>query len=114
MGMVQLDGMFMTQIIINILDQVFATPSMPYWQSLWLTDHGYKINATGYSGTGDAAVYYKYEKSTPDHYHDKYSPGRWYKMSDAGYCTYMDGEIAGKSYDLLHGFTIKMTGTFMP
>ena len=49
---------------------------------------------------------------TPDHYHDEYSPGRWYKMSDAGYCTYMDGEIAGKSYDLLHGFTIKMTDTF--
>lgn len=51
----------MMRTTINILNQVFATPSMPYWNSYWLTDHGYKINATGYSGTGDAAVYYKYD-----------------------------------------------------
>lgn len=89
-----------------------ATPSMPYWNSYWLTDHGYKINATGYSGTGDAAVYYKYEKSTPDHYHDEYSHARWLKILDTGYPTHMDGGISGKSYELLHGFTIKMMETF--
>ena len=89
-----------------------ATPSMPYWNSYWLTNHGYRINIYGTSTTEDANVSIKYEKSTPDHYHDEYSPGRWYKINDAGYPTYRDGEIAGKSYDLLLGFTIKMMETF--
>jgi len=102
MEKVQLDGMSLTVNITNTLNLVFATPSSPYWQSLWLTNHGYRINIYGTSTTEDANVSIKYEKSTPDHYHDEYSPGRWYKMSDAGYCTYMDGEIAGKSYDILH------------
>lgn len=92
--------------------QVFATPSMPYWQSIWLTNHGYRINIYGTSTTQEAIVSIKYEKSTPDHYHDKYSPGRWYKIRDDGHHTHMDGEIAGKSYDLLHGFIIKMMETF--
>jgi len=50
--------------------------------------------------------------STPDYYHDEYSDGRWFKTSDGGSGTYRDGEIAGKSYDLLHGFTTKTMDTF--
>lgn len=104
-------------VIVHTMVQIraillVATPSMPYWQSLWLTNHGYRINIYGTSTTEDANVSIKYEKSTPDHYHDEYSPGRWYKINDAGYPTYRDGEIAGRSYDLLHGFTIKTMETF--
>ena len=85
---------------------------MPYWQSIWLTNHGYRINIYGTSTTEDANISIKYEKSTPDHYHDEYSHARWLKILDTGYPTHMDGGISGKSYDLLHGFTIKPMETF--
>lgn len=38
-----------------------ATPSMPYWNSYWLTNHGYRINIYGTSTTEDAGVYIKYD-----------------------------------------------------
>lgn len=38
-----------------------ATPSMPYWNSYWLTNHGYRINIYGTSTTEDANVSIKYE-----------------------------------------------------